>query len=85
MRNGKAGIALAESLGRFSRDLQHVAAFDKQAQFSRVKIIILAEGEIGDLQVGLKGTMGAIYLKDLCACCGRTVAVGKDYLGRHDA
>jgi site-specific DNA recombinase len=30
-----------------------------------VKIITLAEGEIGELHVGLKGTMNALYLTDL--------------------
>src|SRR3546814_7679288 len=33
--------------------------------FAGVKIITLAEGEISDLHVGLKGTMNALFLKDL--------------------
>jgi len=33
--------------------------------YARVKLITLSEGEINDLHVGLKGTMGALYLKDL--------------------
>lgn len=65
MRAGKADIVLTESLDRLSRDLEHAAAFYKQAQFSRVKVITLAEGEISDLHVSLKGTMGALYLRDL--------------------
>jgi len=28
-------------------------------------VVTLAEGEISELQVGLKGTMGALYLKEL--------------------
>lgn len=65
IRGGKVDIVLAESLDRFSRDLEHVAAFHKQATFHRVKVVTLAEGEISELHVGLKGTMGALYLKDL--------------------
>ena len=30
-----------------------------------MKIITLAEGEISELHVGLKGTMNALFLKDL--------------------
>ena len=33
--------------------------------FAGVRIVTLAEGEIGELHVGLKGTMNALFLKDL--------------------
>lgn len=56
---------LAENLDRFSRDQEHIAAFHKLAVFTGVRIITLAEGEISELHIGLKGTMGALYLKDL--------------------
>ena len=65
IREGQADIILAESLDRFSRDLEHVAAFHKLTVFAGVQVITLAEGEISELHVGLKGTMGALYLKDL--------------------
>jgi len=65
IRDGQADIVLAESLDRFSRDLEHVAAFHKLTVFAGVQVITLAEGEISELHVGLKGTMGALYLKDL--------------------
>jgi hypothetical protein len=42
-----------------------VAAFYKQLTFAGVRIITLAEGEINELHVGLKGTMSALFLKDL--------------------
>lgn len=67
MRAGEVDIVLAESLDRISRDLEHVAAFHKAAMFCRVRIITLSEGEVSDLHVGLKGTMGQLYLKDLKA------------------
>jgi DNA invertase Pin-like site-specific DNA recombinase len=65
IRQGQVDIVLAESLDRFSRDLEHVAAFHKLTIFAGVQIFTLAEGEISELHVGLKGTMGALYLKDL--------------------
>jgi hypothetical protein len=34
-------------------------------QFAGVQIVTLAEGEISELHVGLKGTMNALFLKDL--------------------
>jgi DNA invertase Pin-like site-specific DNA recombinase len=67
MRAGEVDIVLAESLDRISRDLEHVAAFHKAAMFCRVRIVTLSEGEVSDLHVGLKGTMGQLYLKDLKA------------------
>jgi DNA invertase Pin-like site-specific DNA recombinase len=65
IRRGGADIVLAESLDRFSRDQEHIAGFFKQAQFVAAKIMTLAEGEVSELHIGLKGTMGALYLKDL--------------------
>ena len=65
IRRGGANIVLAESLDRFSRDQEHIAGFFKQAQFASAKVMTLAEGEVSELHIGLKGTMGALYLKDL--------------------
>lgn len=65
MRSGGIDVVLSESLDRLSRDQEHIAAFYKQANFAGVRIVTLAEGEISELHIGLKGTMGALYLKDL--------------------
>jgi DNA invertase Pin-like site-specific DNA recombinase len=65
MRTGQIDLVLSESLDRLSRDQEHVAGFHKAAQFAGVRILTLSEGEISELHVGLKGTMGALYLKDL--------------------
>ena len=40
-------------------------AFFKRMTFAEVTIVTLAEGEISELHVGLKGTMNALFLKDL--------------------
>ena len=58
-------VVIAESLDRFSRDQEHIAAFYKHMTFAGVSIVTLAEGTITELHVGLKGTMSALYLKDL--------------------
>lgn len=34
-------------------------------RFAGVSIVTLSEGEVSELHIGLKGTMGALYLKDL--------------------
>ena len=65
MRAGRLDLVLAESLDRFSRDQEHIAGFYKQASFAGVRVVTLAEGPVSELHIGLKGTMGALYLKDL--------------------
>jgi DNA invertase Pin-like site-specific DNA recombinase len=62
---GKFAIVLAEALDRLSRDQEDIAGVYKRLRFAGVSIITLSEGEIGDLHIGLKGTMNAIFLKDL--------------------
>jgi site-specific DNA recombinase len=64
-RKGAFDIVVAEALDRISRDQEHVAGFFKQLTFAGVKMVTLAEGEISELHVGLKGTMNALFLKDL--------------------
>ena len=58
-------IVLAESLDRFSRDQEDTAALFKRLTFLGVRIVTLSEGEITHLHVGFKGTMNALFLKDL--------------------
>ena len=58
-------LIYAEALDRISRDQEDVAGFFKRMAFAEVTIITLAEGEISELHVGLKGTMNALFLKDL--------------------
>ena len=64
-RNGQFDVVVSEALDRLSRDQEHVAGLFKQLQFSQVRIVTVAEGEISELHVGLKGTMNALFLKDL--------------------
>jgi len=66
-RCGKFDMVLAEALDRVSRDQADVATLFKHLKFAGLAIITLSEGEISELHVGLKGTMNALFLKDLAA------------------
>lgn len=66
-QRSKFDIVLAEALDRISRDQADIAILFKHLRFAGVRIVTLAEGEISELHVGLKGTMNALFLKDLAA------------------
>ena len=63
-RSGKFDVVIAEALDRMSRDQTDVSMLFKHLKFAGVMIVTLAEGEINELHVGLKGTMNALFLKD---------------------
>lgn len=64
---GRFDVILCESLDRLSRDMEDIAGFYKRMRFLDVRIFTLAEGWIDEMRVGFKGTMGALFLKDLAA------------------
>ena len=64
-RAGAFNTLVAEALDRLSRDQEDIAALFKHLAFAGVRIVTITEGEITELHVGLKGTMNALYLKDL--------------------
>jgi DNA invertase Pin-like site-specific DNA recombinase len=64
-RAGAFDVVVAEALDRLSRDQEDVAALYKHLTFADVQLITVAEGLIRELHVGLKGTMNALFLKDL--------------------
>ena len=64
-RHGAFDIVVAEALDRLSRDQEDVAGLFKRLRFAGIRLFTLAEGEISELHVGLKGTMNALFLKDL--------------------
>jgi site-specific DNA recombinase len=64
LRN-EVDVVMAESLHRFSRDQEDTAGLFKRLTFAGVSIVTLAEGDITFLHIGLKGTMNALYLKEL--------------------
>lgn len=64
-KHRKFDVVLAESLDRLSRDQEDIAHIHKRLRYAGVTIITLSEGQVNELHVGLKGTMGALFLKDL--------------------
>ncbi|UWQ95543.1 recombinase family protein [Rhodobacteraceae bacterium M385] len=63
--SGRFNIICAEAMDRLSRDQEDIAGLFKRMAYADVKIITLSEGEVTHLHVGLKGTMNALFLKDL--------------------
>ena len=85
-RRGAFEVVVAEALDRVSRDQADVAILYKHLKFAGVMVVTLSEGEIDELHVGLKGTMNALFLKDLAAKTRRglrgRVEAGKSGGGR---
>jgi site-specific DNA recombinase len=66
-RAGKFDIVVSEALDRISRDQEDIAGIYKRLRHSEVSIFTLAEGQVDELHIGLKGTMNALFLKDLAS------------------
>ena len=64
-QDGRFDVVLTESLDRISRDQEDIAGLYKRLRFAGVRMVTLSEGDIAELHIGFKGTMGALYLKDL--------------------
>jgi DNA invertase Pin-like site-specific DNA recombinase len=64
-RQGRIDLVIAEALDRVSRDQEDVAGIFKRLTHADVGLFTLTEGMINELHVGLKGTMNALFLKDL--------------------
>jgi len=79
---GKFEFLLAEALDWFSRDQEDTAGIYKRMEFAGVSIITLSEGEISTLHIGLKGTMNAIFLKDLADKTRRGLRRGRVEKGK---
>ena len=56
---------VTESLDRLSRSQADIAALFEKLQFLGVRIETLADGAVSEIHVGLKGSMSALFLKDL--------------------
>ena len=74
-------IVVTESLDRLSRDLEDMAGIFKRLAYRGIKIITLADGEVGTLHVGLRGIVAKLYLEDL-AQKTRRGQVGRVRAGR---
>ena len=62
---GRVQVVVTESLDRLSRNQADIAALYQRLEFLGVRIETLADGVVNEMHVGLKGTMSAMFLKDL--------------------
>ena len=65
LEGGQFDLVFSEALDRISRDQGDIAHFHRSASFHGVAIHTLSEGAIDILHIGLKGTMNALYIKDM--------------------
>jgi DNA invertase Pin-like site-specific DNA recombinase len=77
----KFDIIVTESLDRLSRSQADIASLYEKLTFNGVRIETLADGAVSEIHVGLKGTMAALFLKDL-AQKTRRGQVGRVKAGR---
>jgi len=78
---GRFNIIVTESLDRLSRSQADIASLYERLTFLGVRIEPLADGAVSEIHVGLKGTMAALFLKDL-AQKTRRGQVGRVKAGR---
>lgn len=58
-------VVVTESLDRLSRSQADIAALYERLSFFGTRIETLADGHVSEIHIGLKGTMAALFLKDL--------------------
>nr|WP_244491514.1 recombinase family protein [Bosea sp. Root381] len=71
---GQFDAILTEDLDRLSRNLADIARLYETMQFAGVKLLTVADGEISEMHIGLKGTMSALFLKGLAQKVRRGLA-----------
>ncbi len=64
---GQFDIVISEALDRLSRNQADIASVYQKLEFQSVAIETVSEGSISEMHIGLKGTMNALFLKDLGA------------------
>jgi DNA invertase Pin-like site-specific DNA recombinase len=68
LRDGRSGafdVVISEGLDRLSRNQADIATLFQHLAFAEVMIETVSEGAISEMHIGLKGTMNALFLKDL--------------------
>jgi DNA invertase Pin-like site-specific DNA recombinase len=80
---GKFDVVVAEALDRISRDQEDLAGIYKRLRFKQIEIRTVQDGRAEEIHVGIKGLVGALYLRDLAQKTRRGQAgVVRD--GRHN-
>jgi site-specific DNA recombinase len=62
---GRINLIVAEGLDRLSRSLKDIATFHETLGYHGVMIWTAHEGRITELHIGFKGTMNALFLRDM--------------------
>lgn len=62
---GRVSLVVAEGLDRLSRSMKDIAEIHEILGYRGVTIWTVLEGRITELHVGLKGTMNALFLRDM--------------------
>lgn len=64
---GHVNLVVAEGIDRLSRSLKDIAAFHELLGYYGAMIWTAHEGRVTELHIGLKGTMNALFLRDMKA------------------
>jgi site-specific DNA recombinase len=81
-RAAEFDTVVVEALDRLSRDQEDLAGIYKRLSFAGIKIIAVHEGQADQMQIGIRGLVGALFLQDLSHKVRRGMAgVTRD--GRH--
>lgn len=64
-RTGEFEVVVVEALDRLSRDQEDLAGIFKRLSFAGIKINAVHDGVADQVQVGIRGLVGALFLQDL--------------------
>jgi site-specific DNA recombinase len=64
-REGKFDVVLTEALDRLSRDQEDLAGIYKRLKFLGIELRAVHEGTADNIQIGIRGLMGSLFLADL--------------------
>jgi hypothetical protein len=80
-RDGTFDVILVEALDRLSRDQEDLAGLWKRLNFLGIELRAVHDGKADQIQIGIRGLVGALYLQDLAhtrsgAACQALSATG---------
>lgn len=61
----RCDVVVVEALDRLSRDMGDLSNIWKQLQFAGVQLLAVHDGKADQVQIGVRGLVGALYLTDL--------------------
>jgi site-specific DNA recombinase len=66
-RERRFDVVIVEALDRISRDMADLPTIWRLLAFLNIRLIAVDDGEASELAIGVRGVLGALYLKDLAA------------------